>query len=571
MKIKSKVAWGVVALFLSIVGMGIIGLYYIHTLATETRAILKNNYETLQHMGALLAASDSLDSRPDARNQMRVSFAKQQANITEPGERELTEKLGLTLNVLVATGAQDSLLRTLRSQVAAIQGLNMRAIQAKSERADKTAQQAVNYLVMVATAIGIVTFTLILNFPGYIANPIVQLTTSIQAIARKNYEERLHFSRHDEFAELAQAFNQMAEKLDEYEHSNLAQVLFEKTRIETIINRMNDPVIGLDEYRNIVFTNAQALHLMNLSAEHVIGRYAPDVAVENDLLRKLIQADEPGRDRDLIKVVLNGKENFFSKEVIGIQVTPTGEPEPKSIGQVILLKNVTPFKELDLARTNFIATISHELKTPIAALQTCAQLLNDPRLGPLTQQQTTIVGTLSEESQRLSKLVTELLDLSQVETGNLRLNLSPVKSGKLIARALEATHVAMERRGIRVQTQWPNEEPTLNVDVEKTTWALTNLLTNAVKYSPEGGTIEIAVQVEGGKTLISVRDHGSGIEAKYLPRIFDKFFQVPGAPQGTGLGLAISKEFIEAQQGTLTVLSQPGQGSVFTITLPGMT
>ena len=277
----------------------------------------------------------------------------------------------------------------------AIQELNMQAIIRKNALTQKTASKASTYLVMIGTVVSLIAFTFIMNFPGYIANPIIQLTKSIKSIANKKYEERLHFERKDEFEELAEAFNKMAEKLDEYEHSNLAKLLFEKKRIETIINRMTDPVIGLDEDNNVVFVNDQAFSLLNLTPDNVIGRYAPDVALHNDLFRSLIRKDESGNS-GLVKVVISGKENYFSREVITIRYSPTGENEALHIGEVILLKNITSYKELDLARTNFIAMISHELKTPIASLQMCAKLLKDERVGSLNLEQNNILQTLSD-------------------------------------------------------------------------------------------------------------------------------------------------------------------------------
>jgi two-component system, NtrC family, sensor histidine kinase KinB len=257
-----------------------------------------------------------------------------------------------------------------------------------------TSERAQEYLIIIITCCVLVAFTFIVNFPGYVANPIVQLTNSIQSIAEKNYEERLHFDRKDEFEELAVAFNQMAEKLDEYEHSNLANILFEKTRIEAIINRMNDPVIGLNEANRIIFVNDQATDILNIDRSGLLGQYAPDVALNNDLLRSLIKRENNGA---MIKAVINGKENCYSKEAIEVNYTPTGENEVVNLGTVILLKNI-----------NFIATISHDLKTPIASLQMCIKLLQDSRIGELNEEQKNVTQTLSDEVARLSKIAQEI-------------------------------------------------------------------------------------------------------------------------------------------------------------------
>lgn len=569
MKIKSKITFGVFSLFAIIMIVGGVGIYYLHLLGEDAKNIIRNNYETLYYTNRLLGAADSLR----INDEQSISTIKQyrllqESNITEPGEGELTIALGEEISKLIANPSDSISYLRMRQHIISIQDLNMRAIFRKNEQAQLTAKNATTYLILIGSIFGIMAFTFILNFPSYVADPIVQLTNSIQAIANKNYEERLHFDRKDEFEELAQAFNQMAEKLDEYEHSNLANILFEKKRIETIINRISDPILGLDEKNMIVFANDQTLQLLNLTADKLMGRYAPDVALENDLLRNLIRSDAQGEKQHLLKVVLHGKENYFSKEKIAILYTPTGEKESVPLGHVIILRNVTSYKELDLAKTNFIATISHELKTPIASLQMCGKLLNDTRIGTLNDEQNKVVETLMAESNRLSKLVNELLDLSQVETGNIKLKLEALNPLLIVDQAIESIKFQAERKNITIERIVPDSLVSIKADRDKTTWVMLNLLTNALRHSAEDSKVIVQLIQTSASTRFVVTDFGIGIDEKYLSHVFDKFFQVPGSTQGTGLGLAISKEFIEAQNGTIGVTSKMGSGSSFTFELP---
>jgi two-component system, NtrC family, sensor histidine kinase KinB len=570
MSIKTKVALGVIFLFSMLLTIGGMGLYYLEDLSEDSRNILSNNYETLEYTKRIIESADKL--RIDSVAAIKIiekNLRLQEDNVTEEGERELTHTLRVAFERLKNSRITDSLILNIRTSALAIQEINMQAIIRKNEATQNTADRASTYLIIIGTVCTLIAFTFIMNFPGYIANPIRQLTDSIKSIANKNYEERLHFDRKDEFEELAEAFNQMAEKLDEYEHSNLSKILFEKKRIETIINRMNDPVIGLDEHNKVVFANDQALNLLNLTTKDVMDRYAPDIAVNNDLFRSLIRDNsQKGDTGALIKAVVNGKENYFSKEAIKIHHTPTGEKDAFTIGNVILLKNITSYKELDLAKTNFIATISHELKTPIASLQMCAKLLQDNRVGPLNEEQQNVVRTLSDELSRLSKITNELLDLSQVETGNIKLEIRKVDTNGIIQMAMEAVKFQAERKHVDLGVQEQEEGVAIQADMDKTTWVLVNLLTNAIRYSPENGKVIVRCKGENGKITFSVEDHGPGIDKKYLTRIFEKFFQVPGTPTGTGLGLAISKEFIEAQGGSINVESTVGQGSIFSFELP---
>ena len=562
MSIKTKVTLGVLFLFAMIIVMGGTGFYYLTTLSRDSNNILTDNYETLEYTKAIIEKCDNVGVDAEASlKEMERNVRLQENNITEDGERELTHDLRAAFERLETTGSVRELIE-IRKLCLAIQQLNMQAILKKSERTQNTADMASTYLIIIATICMLAAFTFIVNFPGYIANPIAQLTHSIKSIANKNYEERLQFDRRDEFEELAGAFNQMAEKLDEYEHSNLARILFEKKRIETIINRMSDPVLGLDEANKVIFANDQAIEILNVNRIDVIDRYAPDIALNNDLFRNLIRHVDQ-KDSSLVKAVMQGRENYFSRETIHVTLVPTGEKESVEIGKVILLKNITSYKELDLAKTNFIATISHELKTPIASLQMGVRLLQDARVGALNDEQTNVANTLRDEVVRISKITNELLDLSQVETGNIKLNIKKTESREIIGLALEAVKFQAEMKHVGIDSILPDTSTYIQADVEKTTWVLVNFLTNAIRYSPENGHVKVTCDCKDGVIVFSVQDDGPGIDSRYISRIFEKFYQVPGTPGGTGLGLAISKEFIEAQGGTISVMSEVGRGSVF--------
>ncbi len=567
MSIKTKVALGVAFLFAVILAIGGIGLYYLHELSQATQNIIRNNYETLEYTQNILKLANG--DYPGSIDSIEVNLLRQEANITEPNEQDATLQLRTAFERYRANPTDSMATRAMQIAALNIHEINMTAIVRKNIVAQETATRASTYVVITLSIFAIVAFTFIVNFPGYIANPIVQLTNSIKSIADKNYEERLHFDRHDEFEELAQAFNQMAEKLDEYEHSNLARAIFEKRRIETIINLMRDPVIGLDEYKKVIFANDQALVLLNIGKDQLVGRYAPDVALENDLLRNLIrESNTKNNDSNLIKIVVSGKENYFAKETIIVRYTPTGEKNIALIGQVLLLKNVTPFKELDLAKTNFIATISHELKTPIASLQMCTKLLLDNRVGQLNDEQQNLTVTMRDEITRLSKITHELLDLAQVETGNIRLSIKSVNPAELLHAAKESVNTQAQRKHIVINIEAQENISPIQADADKTTWVLTNFLTNAIRHSDEHGKIIIRCYEHENATRFSVQDFGSGIDPAYMNRLFEKFFQAPGTTSGSGLGLAISKEIIESQKGKIFAESVPGKGSTFSFELP---
>jgi signal transduction histidine kinase len=238
------------------------------------------------------------------------------------------------------------------------------------------------------------------------------------------------------------------------------------------------------------------------------------------------------------------------------------------IGQVIVLRNITLFHELNEAKTNFIATVSHELKTPISSIKMSARLLTDLRVGALNNEQQELIRSITDDSDRLLKITGELLNLSQVETGRIQLKLQPASPAEITDQAIQAVLFQAQQKHIQIHAALGDDLPRIQADVEKTSWVLINFLTNAIKYSPEESGIEVAVLHRKNTVEFVVKDQGRGIDEKYLPRIFERYFKVPGTHDrnGTGLGLSISKEFIEAQGGRIWVHSRLGEGSEFGFT-----
>ena len=236
-----------------------------------------------------------------------------------------------------------------------------------------------------------------------------------------------------------------------------------------------------------------------------------------------------------------------------------------------MLKNITEFQELDTAKTTFISTISHELKTPISAILMSLQLFEDKRIGSLNPEQIELTESIKENSERLLGITGELLNMTQVESGKLQLKPKITKPIELIDYAIKATRVPAEKFGIQIEVEYPeNKIKRLFVDSEKIAWVLTNLLNNAIRYSAENGRVIIGAKQEGeDKVKIYVQDFGKGIDPRYHESIFEPYFRVPGTKvQGSGLGLSISRDFVEAHGGTLTIESEIGKGCRFVMTLP---
>lgn len=552
-KIKTKLIFALVFLFVVIICFGILGVFYINRLSNDAGMILQDNHISVEYCNRMMKALDKLPDDTAQFSQFEKTLRLQEKNISEPGEFEATLEVRSLFETFKKSPGDFSQFKTLRTAIFKVEDLNQEAIIHKNLVASKTAEQANFWFIGVVTGLTLIAFTFVLNFPSIISKPIMVLTDGIQEIARKNYSKRIHLNQKDEFGVLADTFNTMAEKLDEYEHSNLAQIKLEKTRIETIINKMNDGIIGLNEKNKVLFFNSEAENLFGLKEKEVIGKPVAELAIHNDLLRTVLQNDT----KKQLKIFNNKKESYFDQESIAI--------ENGIGGQVILLRNVTPFKELDVAKTNFIATISHELKTPLFAIKMSTQLLEDERVGGLNKDQREILESLKGNSERLLKITGELLNMSQVEAGQIQLRKETTKPDVIVLRALQAVQQHALNTNIQIKESIEKNLPSIVVDEEKTTWVLINLLTNAIKYSNENGIVEIKVMQKKNDLVFSVTDNGKGIEEQYVSHVFDKYFKVPGTIErsGTGLGLSISKQFIEAQAGTIWVKSEYGTGSTF--------
>ncbi len=571
MKIKTKLNLGVGLLFLMIIILSIIASFYIFSIKKDTENILKANYNTLEYSRNMLLSLDEINvDKGKAIVVFETNLKNQIANITEIGEDKVTYNLQKSFDFLEKNRTDENIKSQIRQDIFEIMKLNMIAIKEKSDIATHTAETANLWIAVTGTLCFLIAFNLLVNLPNNIANPIKELTASIKEIANKNYSQRVHFMNHNEYGDLAKSFNTMAQKLEEYSNSNLHKLSFEKKRLETLINNMHDPIIGLDNDGLVLFANDEALKIMGLKSEDVIGKLASSLALTNDLMRSLIikelESDikNPRQQSLPMKIFADGKESYFEKETVAITIQSTGEDQTTTIGDVIILRNITVFKELDFAKTNFIATVSHELKTPIASIKLSLQLLEKPGTGKINEEQEQLIESIKEDSQRLLKITGELLDMAQLETGNIHLSIEKSNPYQMVKYAIDAVKVRADQKEIELIIDGEDELPDVKADSEKTGWVLINFLTNAITYSSNQSKIIVKLKRENSQVVFQVVDSGKGIDKRYKDKVFDKYFQIPGSNKsGTGLGLAISKEFIEAQSGTIGVECELGLGSTF--------
>jgi two-component system, NtrC family, sensor histidine kinase KinB len=564
-------------LFATVLFFGGMCLYHIKRISESAEVILKDNYESLNYTRSMRSVLDNGDLLlGNNQHLFEKALRLEENNVTEHGEKDLVISLRRSFEQYKLSKQDDKVLeRLIRTTLQKIDDINMAAIVRKNESAKSSIENTVVLLQLVGAFTFLVLFSFSVNFPGFVAGPLRELMVAINEISNKNYNQRLTFKSNDEFAELSTAFNDMAHKLKEWENSNLATIRSEKMRIEAIIEKMQDAIVGLDESSNILFLNAVAEKLFNLQSSEVSGKNASEVSARNDLFNYVLKNTKSGKT---LKIFADGKESFFLLETIDISVPFLDSLNEKSIvttersaGNVFILRNITQFKELDEAKTNFIATVSHELKTPISSILMSLDILAADYVGQLNKEQLELVKNIEEDSNRLLKITGELLDLSQVESGNIQLKLSPASPNEIINYAVDAVKFQAEQKGIRLEIISREKLPSVNADIEKSAWVLINFLSNALRYSYEKSRVVVQALPSGDFIEFTVRDFGKGIDPQYQRKLFDRYFQVPtdgSGKSGTGLGLAISKDFIEAQKGEIFVESEVGMGSKFGFRLP---
>jgi len=591
MKTKTKVSLGIGFLFLLIICMGAAGVYFINSLSKDSRAIIKDNLASLDYVESINANMLSINETVASGHygdqkqnilarldSMQQKITAEAGNITEPGEKEAVAYLKSNFALYQKSidnndSRSPELTDGINVALKTIYRLNQTAILRKNDLAAHSASQAITYISIIGTIFFLVAFVFIINFPGYIANPIKEVSDKIRAIADGDFSQRLNTDpRNDEFGMVATSFNYLARKLQEFKESNVAEITTQKTRIESIVNNLDEAIILLDENQGIVVVNPVAADLLGMRSEEMAGKSAAAVSAKNDLFRTLAKDFQgvAADDKSPIRITLDGQENYFQKYVHPIFQYDEWKQQTKPAGFVIVLKNITEFKRLDIAKTNFMATISHELKTPLSSINLSLKLILDERIGKLSAEQTQLIDNIRHESQRLLKYVNELLDFSQIESGNIKLNIIKTGAETIANHSLEAMKPTFDQKHIHTELILEENLPLILADVEKTVWVMTNLLSNAVRFSPDGGKIIVAINKVGNGIRISVKDTGPGIDPRFHDKIFERFVQVynNGSKGGTGLGLAIAKDFIEAQGGKIWVESALGEGSKFIFELP---
>ena len=421
------------------------------------------------------------------------------------------------------------------------------------------------------TAVGI---TMMVRLPRIVVRPLRRLTVDMEKVTGPGTATRVGVGRRDEVGTIATAVNRVLSQAQDERRLTLAELFTERSRMDSLVRSLDEGLLLLDQQKTVVLANPVACDLLGLAPAELLGRPAEAVAATNELLRALlVPLAEANLAGDAVPDPVftfphKGDAPHYQLSISPIELPDkAGKPTPG--GHIFCLRNVSDFKKLDEVKSTFLATISHELKTPLASIKLSLMLLKNDRTTDAERQ--TLVAGIGEETQRLLSMVGQLIDVSRLDAGaGIKLNVQPLRVAEVIRYATQTVHPQLNDKEIRLDVQIPDGLPAAQGDVEKTTWVLINLLSNAIRYSPARCPLVIRAVQWGEMVRVSVEDCGPGIPAEYHKRIFQRFAGVPGqaGAGSSGLGLSISREFIAAQGGQLWVESQPGAGSRFLFTLP---
>lgn len=389
-----------------------------------------------------------------------------------------------------------------------------------------------------------------------ITTPIERITEGAKSIAEGNFDQDLGVQSSDEIGELTRSFNYMARRLK----STVGEVQGERDKLNTLFLHMSDGVAAFT-------TDGRLIH-MNPAAESLLG-----VRMEDDLGfdEMFADLDMPNSDETAMRTFLTSEITRFGR-VLSVTLAPYGALDGEG-GVIAVIHDITEQRRLDDARREFVANVSHELRTPLTNIRSYTETLLDAAGDIPIDTEKQFLGVISSESERMARIVTDLLTLSKLDYGRMELRMTRFSLADMLHNVANAMKLTAEDSGHALAVDTPDDLPKIVGDCERIEQVVVNILSNAVKYTPSGGHIRLSArELSGNRVRITVEDDGVGIPAADVPRLFERFYRVDKARSraagGTGLGLAIAKEIVEQHEGKIALASEYGKGTTVTITLP---
>jgi two-component system, NtrC family, sensor histidine kinase KinB len=617
--IRAKIVWTFAVLVMLNLASSYWAIYNFYGIATSVTTIIKENYQSVlaaenmmksleRQDNALLVASEGEMPSPDSSlTENRDLFKKWDENrdlffywydqavrtVAIPAQEPLRDSIqvsyqrytmyGDSVNARIKQGAFEAAKEYYYQRVRPVSNrlrdlcfrlfeINQMALSKAIPQTHSLANQTAFGSLMasiVALILSIVaTAWLIRSF----ITPAELLTDRVKQIGAGKVDLKIDVLSDDEIGQLSREFNKMTERLRQYDEMNIDKILSEKRKSEVIVDNIADGLVMADAGMRVMHINKTIADLFSADEMNSIGKPLREVITDARMLGLITRAAERGAAEQEKAVTFlqfdrQGKTLFFRPKL-----TTLRDREGRLYGVLLLLQDITQFKELDRMKSEFIATVSHEFRTPVTSINMSVDLLNQGILGPLTDRQKELVAAAKDDCHRLTKLARELLQLAKIESGRIELREEDLQLAEVVESSLQPLQIQFAEKNVRLITHLRRNLPPLKAEEQQISWVVTNLVTNALKYTPTGGSVTVTDRYDAEGIGLEVRDTGVGIPAEYIDKIFDKFVQVKQrsdtTPGSVGLGLAIAQEIVHMYGGRIWAESEVGKGSVFTFVLP---
>lgn len=592
--LRNRIFLGVAPLVILLMMVGGYAVWLFVRLGGAVNTTLHENYTSIVAMRdlkehalridqAFLAYHAGISTLAQTRSALeeQASFCRNNvgtelAIITEPGERAAANHLktqdeaflAAATTALTQEPGTDTRLQPALGQLleaaSDILGINERAMTQKDHVARETARKSTRIMLLAITAALPLGLYFAYRLSGIVLRPIQRLTESARELGEGNLDQVLPVSSTDELGQLADAFNKMAGKLRLYRQTTSEELVHARQATEIVFAALLDPIVIFSADGEIAYQNPASERLRKkLAGTETTLPIVP-------LAMKVIQGGGdylPESFDQSICVRVDDREKFLLPRVIGLR--------DGGAGAVVILHDITRFRLLDDVKTNLVATVSHELKTPLTSIRMAVYLLLEERVGALNPKQTELLIASRDDAERLLDLINNLLDLAKLESGAAVSERRTNRPEDLLRHAAADAKELVSAIGATIVVQAEPNVPPVAVSADQLGHVFSNLISNAAKHSPPGEEIVLAARsAEDGRTVrFSVTDHGPGVPPTEREKVFDKFYRLPGEPrEGAGLGLAICREIVRAHDGEIGVIAAPGgQGSEFFFTIPATT
>lgn len=602
--LSTKIGLGYLTLVLVNIAVAVFAIYRIDQLSQPIDQILTEKYQNVQAAENMLLAISKLDllqfamidEGVDAERTIEFNVYKndfqnwhQRAiqGVALPSEPEILDSLMIYFREFIHYS--DSLRRMMEKAIAEdsarvyhhhkvipyldqvvknsnhLKEINEQALSQADRKAQEISGKAKNIIIIFSVLAVMISIAASIFFTRKILKPVQDTTETVRRIGKGQFNQKVRIDTNDEIALLGIEFNKMTARLQEYEEMNIKQILLEKRKTETVVANIPVAILVTDEENRVTLINDQAQDIFDIKDESWPGKYV-SVVIRPEILEQL-QTPSDKSDQELVKISVKGNDAYYLHRRVNIS-----DEQNRYGGQVSLLQDVTSFKKLDHLKSEFIAAVSHELKTPLTSINMAIDIILNEVRGSINEEQKDLLSGAKDDINRMKKFLLQLLELTRLESGAFPMRYYEIQPLNLAKQAVRQLQLKIDQKKIRLIHDYHAPLPVVFGDEQQLLRVLLNLLENAIRHTLQEGEITITIGSDDEFIEFSVKDNGEGIAVEDQELIFDKFVQIENFEKSdrgsVGLGLAICKEIVHAHDGRIAVTSKPGAGSLFSFSIP---